>query len=299
LSTDDSASAFDPNEWVSQAEAARIKGVTRQAIHKLVQAGRVRTIQFGGRILVSRKDFDAIPSLPIRGPNQAHGLVERIKKQLDTLGPDETRLLLDHIKSRIGPHPIETEIGAPADLILETLWLSGELTKRMFRGMISEASFSLYVLPKLEGWEALPITGNVPFDFHLRDCQGEIRVQVKLQRSEKSLPTVRNGYFDVEMQKTRGGKNKGEETRPYRFGEFDVLAVSLRPSSGDWGSFLYTVARWLQPNRSVPDQLATHQPVPQTANDEWTNDFLQVVSWLRSGVEKTIRGSLAAAPRKG
>jgi excisionase family DNA binding protein len=168
LSTDDSAGGFDPSEWVSQAEAARIKGVTRQAIHKLVQSGRVRTIQFGGRILVNRKEFDGVSPVPARAPVQGHQSIEKIKASLDALGPGEVRELLDHIKSRIGPHPVEAEIGAPADLILETLWVSGELTKRMFRGMISEASFSLHVVSKLKGWEVLPIVGSVPYDFHLR-----------------------------------------------------------------------------------------------------------------------------------
>ena len=45
-----------PEDWVTQAEAARIRKVSRQAIHKLVRDGRLRTIDFGGIALVSKLD---------------------------------------------------------------------------------------------------------------------------------------------------------------------------------------------------------------------------------------------------
>ena len=31
----------------------------------------------------------------------------------------------------------------------------------------------------------------------------------------------------------------GLATRPYRFGEFDILAVSMHPSTNDWNRFMY------------------------------------------------------------
>jgi len=46
----------NPAEWISQAEAARIRGVTRQAIAKLVKSRRIRTLLIGGHILVNRED---------------------------------------------------------------------------------------------------------------------------------------------------------------------------------------------------------------------------------------------------
>ena len=45
-----------PDDWISQAEAAEIRGVSRQAIHQLVQKGRFRTAEVGGRTLVHRDD---------------------------------------------------------------------------------------------------------------------------------------------------------------------------------------------------------------------------------------------------
>ena len=48
--------SFDPDEWVSQVEAADLRGVSRQAIHQLVQKGRFRTYEVAGRTLVFRED---------------------------------------------------------------------------------------------------------------------------------------------------------------------------------------------------------------------------------------------------
>ena len=48
--------AIDPAEWITQAEAARLRNVSRQAIAKLVRNGRLRTVTVGGRNFVSRAD---------------------------------------------------------------------------------------------------------------------------------------------------------------------------------------------------------------------------------------------------
>ena len=55
---------FDPSNWISQAEAARIRNVTRQAISQLVKAGRIRTLEIGGRTLVQRQDVEEFSPLP-------------------------------------------------------------------------------------------------------------------------------------------------------------------------------------------------------------------------------------------
>lgn len=48
-----------PDEWVSQAEAARIRGVTRQAIARLVQKGRFTPLTIAGRVLLRRTEVEA------------------------------------------------------------------------------------------------------------------------------------------------------------------------------------------------------------------------------------------------
>src|ERR1700733_15672254 len=46
------------DDWISQAEAARIRGVSRQAIGRLIQRNRLETLSVGGRMLVRRKDIE-------------------------------------------------------------------------------------------------------------------------------------------------------------------------------------------------------------------------------------------------
>ena len=48
---------MDLSQWISQAEAARIRGVTRQAISKLISKGRLNTMEVGGHVLVNRQDL--------------------------------------------------------------------------------------------------------------------------------------------------------------------------------------------------------------------------------------------------
>jgi len=48
----------DTNRWVSQAEAARMRGVSRQAIARLVKKGRFTVLQIGGKILLRRSDVE-------------------------------------------------------------------------------------------------------------------------------------------------------------------------------------------------------------------------------------------------
>ena len=54
----------EPDDWVSQAEAARLRSVSRQAIAKLVANARLRTLVIGGRTLVNRLDVLAFEPNP-------------------------------------------------------------------------------------------------------------------------------------------------------------------------------------------------------------------------------------------
>lgn len=49
----------DRSEWVSQAEAARMRGVSRQAIARLIRKGRFSVLKIGGKILLRRLDVEA------------------------------------------------------------------------------------------------------------------------------------------------------------------------------------------------------------------------------------------------
>lgn len=58
----------NPSDWISQSEAARLRGVTRQAIALLVKRGRLPILEIGGRILVRRKEVEAFAPDPAGRP---------------------------------------------------------------------------------------------------------------------------------------------------------------------------------------------------------------------------------------
>lgn len=228
--------------------------------------------------------------------------VERIERLLSRCSPEQRQEVFRHLREEFSLHPLEEELHAKAEIILEAIQRSGGLTLRMFRGVIAEAAFGVEVVDRLEGWRSLPIAGDPAYDFRLEDSIGMVRVQVKLQRSKggsplpaqkalKSFHTLPADMLVVETQKTRGGKQKatGKATRPYRFGEFDVLAVALYPSTKRWDAFMYTVADWLIPDPKDHTLIFKYQPVASTANEDWTDNFHTAVEWFRSGVKKTIR----------
>jgi len=45
------------SDLISQAEAARLRGVTRAAIQDLVRRGRIRSVEVGGRSLVYKSEI--------------------------------------------------------------------------------------------------------------------------------------------------------------------------------------------------------------------------------------------------
>jgi hypothetical protein len=51
------ATTISIDDWIAPAQAARIRGVSRQAIAKLIKAGRVATVEIGGRTLVRLADI--------------------------------------------------------------------------------------------------------------------------------------------------------------------------------------------------------------------------------------------------
>jgi excisionase family DNA binding protein len=56
-------------DWVSQADAARIRGVSRQAIGRLLKKGRFRVLKIGGKVLLKRSDVESFkPEQPGRPP---------------------------------------------------------------------------------------------------------------------------------------------------------------------------------------------------------------------------------------
>jgi excisionase family DNA binding protein len=59
MSTHLSEGSISSEDWVSQAEAARLRGVSRQAIARLMKKGRFRVLRIAGKILLKRTDVKA------------------------------------------------------------------------------------------------------------------------------------------------------------------------------------------------------------------------------------------------
>lgn len=241
-----------------------------------------------------------------------------LRELLERCTSEERKLLLRALLLEHPVHEYEKEVGASAEMILEAIHRAPELTRRMLRGVIADAAFALRVVPVLsgKGWKNIPLHKNLPYDYRLKDQLGCVTVQVKLQRSEKQKAVVRSGkrydlgdeVYMVETQRTRTGTKKegkeaaaiaaqGEEaqapadlpdvlkqdqlkTRPYRYGEFDILAVCMQPSGEPWEKYMYTLGRWLLVGKKA-DEMATMQPVSMKPDCWWTDDFQQVVDWLR------------------
>lgn len=227
--------------------------------------------------------------------------VDELKHILGQCTAEEQAALLDYLKTRVPQHDLENEWGVGAEVILSAISRSSDLTKRGVRGIIAEAVFERNVLAGLHGWEAVRFIEDRPYDFLLRRGGGEVRearIQVKLQRMLKQQPMLAaqakrhysKDHFVVEVQKTRGGfdPQTNEDTRPYRFGEFDILAVNMHPSTRDWNKFLYTLSDWLLPRHPNTGLIEIFQPVPSAPSREWTGSLVTCLEWLIKGEKKRI-----------
>ncbi|MEX1180074.1 MAG: hypothetical protein WEB63_04595 [Cucumibacter sp.] len=226
--------------------------------------------------------------------------VAAIRDLLKNCTSEERAIVFRELRPGHQIHEFENVIGAPAETILDALHRAPELTRRMLRGVVADASFRAFIVPALEkaGWKDVTPEGNHSFDYMLGDKKGAISVQVKLQRSRLGAPVNQRGarfgidqdVFLVETQRTRSGRDGEENTRPYRFGEFDVLAVSMQPSTGRWDQFMYSPGDWLI-EAANPGEMATLQPVAATPNETWTNSFEEVADWFRSGLKRKVGAS--------
>lgn len=212
--------------------------------------------------------------------------VEEIQRLLGKCSPEQRKEVFDSLRSTIAIHPFEIAVNAKAEIILEALARAPDLTIRGVRGIIGEATFAIEVAGQFEGWRDVTPVGNHSYDTALADAVGTVRVQVKMQRREKFMPLIKGGAGIVEVQRTRGGTKAGEPTRPYRYGEFDILAACMEPSHGRWNSFLYIPERWLLPRPEDAKLVKIMQPVPLKPDAVWTDDFNEAVKRLRDGTPR-------------
>nr|VFJ96273.1 MAG: Helix-turn-helix domain [Candidatus Kentron sp. LFY] len=280
-------------EWLSQADAARLRGVSRQAISKLVRKGRFRTLVIGGHVFVHKEDV--IGRGGERSSHNESDIVLSVKEILAEAPEQDRFAVFQWLRETRKIHPLEDEFGISANVILEAISRSSELTKRGIRGVIAEAVFKAEVVDGLENWHDVTPDGDYSYDFLLSDGNREISIQLKMQRLKSQRPMTANegykildsSYWVVETQRTRGGKtNTGNDTRPYKFGEFDLLAVSMHPSTKNWSDFLFTVSDWLIEQPENTNQVLKFQPVPKRKDNHWTDNLLQAIDWFFSNEKK-------------
>ena len=231
-----------------------------------------------------------------------------IRELLAQCSPEEQAALFHEMRARHLIHEFEEIIGAPAEMILEAVHRAPELTRRMLRGVIADAAFRQFAVHALAeaGWRDVTPVGNFAYDYVLDDGAGAVTVQVKLQRSERGAPVVKRGVrfgfgetvHIVETQKTRTGTDSDDnQTRPYRYGEFDILAVSIQPSTAKWDRYMYTLGRWLLPGRNK-GEMATLQPVAMSPSEFWTDDFNTAAQWFRTEDAGKRMANTALATKK-
>jgi hypothetical protein len=234
--------------------------------------------------------------------------VDAIKAAIDGCSSEERKLLGLYLRA-LDPHPLEELWGVAADTILSAISRSSDITKRGVRGIIAEAIFVVDVVSRVAaaGWNPKDILGDHPYDVLLEKGRSTVSVQVKLQRSLRGKPMLYypKHYQDetlyvVEVQKTRSGTKtsikgaRGKEavvgsesmgtvrTRPYSFGDFDILAVNMHPASGNWSSFRYTLGSWLRPRPANPELIEIFQSVPDKPNGVWTDDLTECLAWFEA-----------------
>jgi hypothetical protein len=198
--------------------------------------------------------------------------------------------IFEAIQDHVTIHSLESEFGIPAHIILDAISRAGDLTQRGVRGIIAETVFATTIAPDIPGWGIDTPPGNHAYDTRLIRNGVHVRIQVKMQRRERGEPLMRSrtrkgpkSHYIVEIQRTRGGQKGGERTRPYRFGEFDVIAVCMQPSTRNWHDFLYASVWTLSSERAVSTQplndnsiIDTMQfvpPYPAEGDSDWTCDL--------------------------
>jgi hypothetical protein len=223
----------------------------------------------------------------------------QIRQILGACTPEQQAALVKLLRAEYRIHRIEREWNTSAEIVLEALARAGPLTQRMFKGILAEAACKVEVLDKLEGWKDVTPPGNHAYDFVIRRDDITVTIQTKLQRKEAGKPFMyripgkrgsATAFYVVETQKSRKGTDRtsGENTRPYRFGEFDILAVSMEPATSDWSQFRFTIGDWLIPRKENPSLISIYQPVALEPNDDWTNSLTTAIKWLQAKRKKTI-----------
>jgi hypothetical protein len=244
--------------------------------------------------------------------------LEALKTAIDACSLEERKDLFQFLRARVPLHPLEVEWAIDGDDVLSSIYRATDLSRRGVRGLIAEFMFERDVLPSVrrDGWKLVSIPkGDWPYDSLLERNGKQVSIQIKLQRLEAGQPKrFRESaymdvvYYDVEVQKTRTGKKRSPkgsapsveapvDTRPYPFGAFDILAVSMQPATKKWSEFRFTVGDWLLERPDSPSLIEIHQPVALIPDDAWTDNLNICLDWLLNGEKRKVLKEIRHKPR--
>jgi len=78
---------LNTDEWMSKGDAARARGVSRQAIWELVNRGRLTTLRFKGRVYVSRAEVLGFARQPRGLKESGYVRVRTVRPKKKNLDP--------------------------------------------------------------------------------------------------------------------------------------------------------------------------------------------------------------------
>jgi hypothetical protein len=112
-------------------------------------------------------------------------------------------------------------------------------------------------------------------DFVVTYAGREIKIECKNVRTPSDTERTRKSAR-VELQKTRNNK-KGEPTRGYKPGEFDILAACLFNFTGKWEYLFVATRRLTVRPKPLAQFLTIMQPVPLQPEGFWSYDLLDAL----------------------
>lgn len=147
------------------------------------------------------------------------------------------------------PHALEVKYGLTAQELLDAIDRRFRL-KVALEGAVAEVHFERKLkVASREGWLSSYVEHDVDgmHDFTFNTLRGTpMRVEVK---------TIRNGTKPrVELQKTRAAIGD-PSSRYYDRDHFDIVAVCLGRSTGEWSQFVYALMRDLPGHKTHPSKV--------------------------------------------
>jgi hypothetical protein len=222
---------------------------------------------------------------------------EAMQINIQNLSLEQKEIIFKELRKEIPIHRLEEQWNITAEFVLEAISRSQDITKRGVRGIIAELCFSHYIMEPLAAdkeWSVVELDGSLSYDFLIKNKAGrELGIQVKNQRVVKGNPlyaTVASKkkfekfpeWWVAECQRTRNGTDStGQKTRPYKFGEFDILAVCLHPSTTDWKQFMFIEGNKLFPRKDDKNLIDIMQPVSPYQQGDWYDNIVDCINSIK------------------